>query len=149
MENQTLIERLQNIEARLVAKLGMETAVIAMENIDIDFYKQDYFLIQYVEELVRKYLPFPNKISGSVGSSRYMANAKRAYAMILVNRLGLKKRQVAALLNCGWRNIYNLYNDGKTMLEDTGENNQFKQRYNMILHEYNVYIKNYGRTPNS
>jgi hypothetical protein len=144
-EQSALDDRLRTIEAKLVARLGPETAIIAMENIDINYYKKDYFLVKYVEELVRKHLPFPGSISGSIGSSRHMANAKKAYVMILITQLGLKKRQLASLLNCGWRNIYNLYNDGLALLAEESKTSPFKQRYNMILHEFNLYIKSYVR----
>lgn len=142
-----MYERLQTIEGKLVARLGMETAILAMENIDINFYKRDYFLTKYIEELIRKHLPFPGNISGTIGSSRHMANAKRVYAMILVNQLGIKKNQVAALLNCGWRNVYKLCNNGEALLVDGGKNSLFKQRYNIIMHEFNNYMKTYTRTP--
>jgi len=142
----TLLERLRSVEAKLVVGLGMETAIIAMENIDLDFYKRDYFLIAYIEELVRKHLPFPGKISGSISSSRHMANAKRAYVMILVTQLGMKKRKIAVFMDCGWRNVYNLFNDGQKLLENIDKNNLFKQRYSMILHDFNLYMKNYDRT---
>jgi len=144
MDNQQLlIERLRNAEARIIALLGMETAIIALENIDIEFYQRDYFLVKYVEEVVRKHLPFPGKISGSISSSRHMANAKRAYAIILINELGIKKKQVAHLLNCGWRNIYNLYYDGTNMLDETSKNTVFKQRFQMIMYDFKSFIKEY------
>jgi len=146
-----LLERLRTVEAKLVARLGMETAVIAMEGIDIEFYKKDYFLIKYVEELIRKHFPYPNQISGSITSSRHMVNAKRAYVLILCNNFGMKKRQVASLLNCGWRNIYNIYNEAERLLEDNNKSNLFRQRFNIIMHEYNHYIKtySYGNTTNA
>jgi hypothetical protein len=141
-DHQLLQERLNTVEAKLVARLGMETAVIAMENIDVEFYKRDYFLINYIEELIRKHFPYPNRISGSIATSRHMVNAKRAYVLILIDHLGIKKRQVASLLNCGWRNIYNIYNDATALLSDNNKSNIFRQRYNIILHEYLSYMKN-------
>jgi len=145
MENQQLlVERLRNAEAKVVALLGMGVAIIAIENIDIEFYKKDYFLVKCVEEIIRKHFPFPGKISASISVSRHMANAKRAYTILLINELEMKKRQVAVQLNCGLRNVYNLYYDGLNMLEEDSKNTLFKQRFNMIMHDYKKFIEDYA-----
>lgn len=138
----TLLEQLQAAEARLIAQLGMETAIFAIDNIDVDFYRNDFFIIQNLIEIIRKYFPFPGDLSNSITTSPHLMQARRAFVHIAISQMFMRKRQLATMLNCSWRNVYKLYDEACDLLDRNSVNQTFKQKYSMILFEFKKFREN-------
>lgn len=97
----------------MVRSLGVEGAILAIQNIDLNYYRDDPKAILYLRNLCLKHFGYHGNIHDDARKSIKLTDARRAFCYIAIKTLRLKPTVIQKILKC--KSIVTVYNYRNTV----------------------------------